>query len=344
MSRVDWTRVPERGSQRLLVFGVRLMNVLGYRAGILMAWLTATYCCLTSRSSRRASREYLARLYSASSGSTPAPSTLHAIRHHGCFAATVVDRFWFWQGKLDQFQVSSIGSEHILHRKRGALIVSAHLGLFDVMRAVAQSKEVPLTVVMHRTNARRFNAVLDRFGSDARLDVVELGDDITTAIRLKQKIDRGELVALLADRITPGPKERTITVPLFGSPAAFPQGPWLLASLLECEVLFAHAVRSGPRRYVVSVEPLFPVVKLPRGSRTEAMGVYLLEFARKLEEVCRRAPYQWFNFFDFWGRPEGSTAKVGGAGAPQRDGRPTTRAGEAEEALDRSESGNRVLG
>ena len=297
----------------MMVFGVRTMNFLGYRFGVIVASFAALYFFLTSRTTRRASREYLTRLYEVSGGTTPTPSRLHSLRHHWTFAITVVDRLRFWQGKLHQFQFAHEGTEHMLDCDRGAVLFGAHVGSFDAMRAISRKREVPLTVVMHRENARRFNAVLEEFGGDVSIDVVEIGDGVLTGLALKQRVDRNELVALLADRVLPGRQERTIVVPFLGKPASFPVGPWLLASLLGCEVLFSTAVRVGPRHYSISVTSLFEDVLLPRNDRTAALRHHVLAYARRLEAVCLAHPYQWFNFFDFW-EPEGVLAEAASSG------------------------------
>lgn len=300
----NWTEIPERGSRFLLRAGVFGMNLLGYRFGVFLASIVALYCFLTSRATRRASRDYLTRLDRWSEGKTPTPTTRNVFRHHREFAITVVDRFWIWRGRYEQFEIDSQGAEHILSRDRGALIVGAHVGSFDVMRVIVQEKKVPLSVVMHRGNARRFNAILKEFGGDGpEIGIVEIDDGVSVGIELKKRVDRGELVALLADRSPPGAPTRTCRASFLGEDASLPAGPWILASVLGCEILFARAVRVARRRYSVTVSSLSPEFQPSRAQRDDRASQLAQSYVRQLELVCRKTPYQWFNFFDFWDVP-----------------------------------------
>jgi predicted LPLAT superfamily acyltransferase len=88
------------------------------------------------------------------------------------------------------------------------------------------------------------------------------------------------------------------------------------------------ALRRDFRRYEIFVEPLADVSNTdsggPRGSIEELVDA----FARRLEYYCTLAPYQWFNFYDFW-----TTA----AGAPEPGRQPlvTAAAGDCEDTTHR---------
>ena len=120
---------------------------------------------------------------------------------------------------------------------------------------------------------------------------------------LKELIERGEYVALLADRPAPYGSPRLTELPFLGGKAAFPQNPWILASLLECPVYLVTGLRTRLRHYRVRVRKLADRVELPRRTRATAITGYMQVYADHLAEICREFPYQWFNFYDFW-RPE----------------------------------------
>ncbi|HRE16014.1 MAG TPA: hypothetical protein PLW86_02970, partial [Rhodocyclaceae bacterium] len=84
-----------------------------------------------------------------------------------------------------------------------------------------------------------------------------------------------------------------------GASACFPQGPYILASLLECPVYLFFCVEEADG-YRIVFEPFADQVMLPRGRREAAMAEYAQRYAHRLEALCRQAPLQWFNFFDFW--------------------------------------------
>jgi predicted LPLAT superfamily acyltransferase len=57
----------------------------------------------------------------------------------------------------------------------------------------------------------------------------------------------------------------------------------------------------GGRRYEIVVEPFCDGTRLPREGRDRALGELVARYAGRLEAHCRRLPYNWFNFYDFWG-------------------------------------------
>ncbi len=64
------------------------------------------------------------------------------------------------------------------------------------------------------------------------------------------------------------------------------------------------ALRSGPGRYRVFAEVLAERVELPRGEREKRVRELALGYVERLERYCTAAPYEWFNFYDYWGDGE----------------------------------------
>jgi predicted LPLAT superfamily acyltransferase len=131
--------------------------------------------------------------------------------------------------------------------------------------------------------------------------VISVGpDSVDTVLRIRAAIARGEIVAMLGDRVEPGAMGRSCQVPFLGGSALIPQAPYLLAGLLGCPLFFMVALRSGPGRYRVIAEVLAERVELPREDREKRIQELAIRYAERLEHYCTTAPYQWFNFFDFW--------------------------------------------
>jgi predicted LPLAT superfamily acyltransferase len=61
------------------------------------------------------------------------------------------------------------------------------------------------------------------------------------------------------------------------------------------------AVREAPGRYSVFWQELAESARLPRGEREKRASELLAAYAGRLEHFATRYPYQWFNFFDYWG-------------------------------------------
>src|SRR5690606_31954510 len=115
---------------------------------------------------------------------------------------------------------------------------------------------------------------------------------------------KGALVALLVDRTQPG--EASVAVPFLGADAHFPSAPWLLASVLQVPVVLAFGLYRGGNRYDLAFEPFSDGVAVPRRERAAVVPSLIRRYAERLEHHVRDAPYNWFNFYDFWGDREHS--------------------------------------
>jgi predicted LPLAT superfamily acyltransferase len=142
--------------------------------------------------------------------------------------------------------------------------------------------------MLEKVNSRVNNKVIQ---------VNQMGPD--TAIMLKEKVDRGELIVILGDRTPINSKGRVNYVNFLGEKAPFSQGPFILASLLECPVYLLFCLKKG-QRYRVYFEHFADRIKLNRKSRQQALQQVIQKFAERLEYYCLQEPFQWFNFFDFW--------------------------------------------
>lgn len=116
---------------------------------------------------------------------------------------------------------------------------------------------------------------------------------------LQQKIEDGELVVIAGDRTSSHAQGRVVYAPFMGQEAAFPQGPFILAGLLDCPVYLMFCLREQGR-YRVHLERFAETLKGPRAGRMERLQQAVSRYSERLEHYARREPLQWFNFFDFW--------------------------------------------
>lgn len=156
-----------------------------------------------------------------------------------------------------------------------------------------------LTVLVHSAHAERFNRILARLDPDSMLQLYQI-DDISpaTALELSARVEAGEFVAIAGDR-APAHGGRAVRVPFLGQPARFPVGPYVLASLLKCPLYAMGCVREG-RGHLIRFTELEHAVTLPRATREARLQALAATYARWLEDLVARSPYDWFNFYDFW--------------------------------------------
>jgi predicted LPLAT superfamily acyltransferase len=139
----------------------------------------------------------------------------------------------------------------------------------------------------------------ERLDPGTHIRLIEIEPDSPTFVfRIKACVDRGELVAILADRVGLG--GGVATVDFLGARAPMPTGPYALAAALGCPVYFTAGLYRAPDRYDLHCEPFAERVVLPRATRKAALAGYAQEFADRLARHTRMAPDNWFNFYDFW--------------------------------------------
>jgi predicted LPLAT superfamily acyltransferase len=313
--RPAWAEKVERGSMAALRLMRGLVRRLGRRR---LRWILhpiAAYYLLTDGRARRASRRYLERLYRSPGGREVLghpPGLRDAYRHLYEFATSIFDRMCVWGGIDDDFVFEHEGAEHFAHLpdaegaganslgKRGAIILGAHLGTFDMMRSICNDADVPLAAVMYGGNAEQINSFFETLAPDFDLHLIHVAPGGRgAALEIRGAVERGAFVAILADRVGPAGSGGH-AVELLGATARLPRGPFELAALIGCPVMLATARRVGDARYRVESEPLYSGGRVPRRERDKVVEELIERYAGYLERGCLRAPYQWFNFFEFW--------------------------------------------
>lgn len=270
------------------------------------------YFFATDRAGRAASRTYLGRVH-ARTRPEPGwqPTLWQSFLHYREFALSIADRVTLWGGGPGAFSFRFGGKEHIrphLDRGQGVLLLGAHLGSFDALRVLGEQDAVPVNVLMYTRHAPKINEVFRTLSPDVDVRVipVEPGSASTT-LQIKACIDRGELVAILADRVEPGDLGRVCEVDFLGEKAALPMAPFQLPLVLGCPAAVIVALRGKEPDYEVIAEPLLATGERQSGPARAARARELAQvYAGFLERQCVRAPRQWFNFYDVWakgGRP-----------------------------------------
>ncbi len=303
LSKGHWSTLSERGALWGMRFVFMACRVLGRRACVVVLLPVVTWFWLSERSRRQASMEYLRRVRAWAGHSRP--RWWHGLGHYLEFAGKALDsvmatRAPGTKGRLRVHDADGLAMKAAAGY--GGMVIVSHLGNADISRA-ALAEHFPhgMTVLMHTRHAAQYNTMLDRLHGSSlsrTLQVTELGPE--TAIDLQQRVERGEWLAMAADRTPVGGGGRIVKVPFLGAEAAFPLGPWVLAGLLGCPVFLLFCLRDADAGYTVHLELFAEQVILPRAGRDTALAMLAARFAQRLQHFTLQAPTQWYNFYDFW--------------------------------------------
>lgn len=306
-STSEWAATKERGSSTLLGIVVWCIHKLGVVPLRPLVVPIALYYCIFDGRARRASQAYLLRVGVYDENDGRRARLIHTYRHFRSFAEVILDRLAIWGGSHDDFAITIHGKRTVLdlvEKNRGGFMVSAHLGSFDVMRVIAREADIPVNVLIFTANAPQINAAFAALDPRARVRLIEVDPQSTffpsTVLEIRRRIEAGEFVATMGDRAQPGTRSRVAEVDFLGGRARFPESIFLLAMIIGAPVLLAAALRTGSQSYEVFFETLADGQKVARNERQEHVDEQLQAFAHRLEFLCRKAPHQWFNFYDFW--------------------------------------------
>lgn len=291
----EWTTRTERGALPLIRAMAWLAVHLGRPTARLLLAPVCLYYLLFNGAARRASRNYLERVLPRR------PGIADVWRHFHCFASCVLDRVFLLKGQTQLFDLRITGEAivlEILRRRTGCILLGAHFGSFEAARALGRRQgDLRISLVMYEENARKIRSVLAAIDPELARDVIALGAS-DSMITVGERLERGDFVGILADRSIAG--EATHRCQFLGSPAAFPQGAFRMAALMRCPIVLMMAAYRGGRRYDLVFETLVDAEPPPPGGRAAQIEEAMRRYVERLEHYCRAAPFNWFNFYDFW--------------------------------------------
>lgn len=304
MTQPHWASRRERGSYWLMKFTFGCSRLLGRRLISPLLYGIVLYFYLSGRQARRHAFEYQSKLARYAQRSDLAPTSGSVFAQFMSFADSLLDKLDVWHGRLSLRDIEVIDPDRVRPNPeapspRGQMLVGAHLGNLEVCRAMAdQSGRAMLNVLVHTKHATQFNRLLNESGAN-NLRLIQVSElDAATMLQLSQRIDAGEWLAIAGDRV-PLQGERNVEVDFLGDKALLPQGPWLLAGLLECQVNLIFCLKQG-KRYQIILEHFTDKIVWTRRQRMQVIQEHAQRYAARLEHYCLQAPLQWFNFFAFW--------------------------------------------
>jgi hypothetical protein len=159
--------------------------------------------------------------------------------------------------RFDVFEIDLSGAEALHQHQEGGqglLLFGAHLGSFEVLRAMARFRpDMQVSMAMYPENARQINQALHAINPALAPDIIPLGT-MDAMLKVHARLEEGALVGILADRAA-GPDEYLSRM-LLGAPARFPSGPLRMAAMLKQPVYFMAGIYLGGNRYRVHFELL----------------------------------------------------------------------------------------
>lgn len=271
---------------------------VGESAARLCLYPITAYFLIMRHSERRASRDYLRRALGRE------PRLLDIARHIHTFATTILDRVFLLTGRFKPERIRLHGLPELnthLDAGRGVLLLGSHFGSFEAVRAIGLARqELHLRILMDYQHNPQLSQLLDALNPRARDSIIDAtGDSTRVLLEIHETLNAGGLVGMLADRARSG--ESTVTCRLLNDPVALPVGPFRIAAVLHKPVMLIFSILRSDNTYDVYFEPFADELHVGRrGERDQAINEWVHRYASRLEARIREAPFNWFNFYDYW--------------------------------------------
>ena len=295
MNKKNWSAEGERGNTFALKLIAWIAMHLGRRVSRWVLIPTVAYFFLSSPQARSASRKFLSKIPGQASG------PLSVYRHLYVFAVVTLDRIYLLNGRLDLFDIQiQDGNSKAFDTASsgiGMFLMGAHMGSFESVRSIARHHPaLKMVLLMYEENAQNIKKLLKAINPDAQQDIIALGRP-GAMLEVREKLNQGALIGVLADRSFED--SGNTPVKFLGEQTMLPLGPFRMAAMLRHPVYFMVGIYQGGHRYSIHIESIMDFSD-PDIDREQATHLALTRYVDLLEKYCLLAPYNWFNFFDFW--------------------------------------------
>lgn len=269
---------------------IGLLRVIDVRVLYAFAAVFVVPVCLLFRPSRGTAYRYFRRRQ----GFGRWKSAWKTYTNHCLFAQVVIDRFAMFAGR--KFATTVEGYDHYLALAgKGYVQLSSHIGNYEIAGYTLAAQQQRFNALVFGGEKATVMTGRNRLFADNNIRMIPVMPDGSHLYTLNDALSRHEIVSMPADRVVGSP--RTLTVTFLGAPAEFPLGPFAVATMRGMDVLAVNVMKTASRHYTIYVQPLSYDPTAPRRQQQRQLAE---SYVRCLEQMLRKYPAQWYNYFDFW--------------------------------------------
>jgi len=222
-------------------------------------------------------------------------SILKVYKNIFVFGQTIIDKVAISNGLRDKFTYEFDGGESIvqlLKNKKGGILISAHIGNFEIAEYFFSEidKDAQINLITSDNEHQEIKEYLESISVRSRVKFIIVKDDMSHIFEMNRALNNNELICFTGDRYFEGNK--VLTAELLGKEANFPAGPFLLGSRMRVPIIFVYVMKETSSHYHL-------YAREAKFNHAESQDL-LLEYTQSIEQILKKYPYQWFNYFDFW--------------------------------------------
>ena len=221
-------------------------------------------------------------------------------QNHYVFGQCLLDRFATYAGRRNFFKIDIIGNEHflrLLDGKKGFVTASSHTGNFELGGYLLHQEKKRIYGIVYGEEAKELMTKrIETFGLN-NIFTVPVAGDMSHIFVLHEALKKGEIVSMPCDRNFGSAK--TVECNFLNAKADFPQGAFAMAVMYDVPVIAIFVMKASLSNYRVYVRPL-SVENYEHLNKHDKINCLAQSFASELENIVRKYPEQWFNFYNFW--------------------------------------------
>ena len=283
-----------RGSPLGVKFVITLYNIFGYKAAKAVVFLVALFYALVSQNKRQEMNSY----YKAVG---VAPSFTSYFHHVYAFSLNIFDRFISKEG----MQENTIKVERVnlkafeALQKTGGMLIFSHHGNWAQSFKIFQTYDIKLNIIGDEIIDENLHKLESASDENKRINIISLQNGMQAMLDIARALQNSEIVIIMVDRVKEAKK--VVEVDFLGRKTLLHSGGFEIAHMRKAPILACDIVRSGDQQIKVQFSE---IITSSKEKKAEIIQDLAQQYADFLDKAVREYPWQWFNFFDFWKRPE----------------------------------------
>jgi predicted LPLAT superfamily acyltransferase len=227
----------------------------------------------------------------------------HLHRHFCSFGFSLVDKFAFLTSRKPRFRYTCINEDAIAkildEKGKGAILVSAHIGSWEIAgKLFTNRNKTRIHAIILDNEHEKLKEVYRKALDNREFSLIRVSpDSLDLMLPVKDALQKNEIICMSGDRVI---GQTGVEIPFFGNRALFPAGPFQIAAITGAPVIPVFVVKDRMNHYTLKAFDPICFDNVTRENRADLVQQGMETFVGNLEEISRKYPYQWFNFYDIW--------------------------------------------
>lgn len=225
--------------------------------------------------------------------------------HIYSFGMALVDRFAFLLSPKQLFDYDGENEQLIIDnvsRGNGCILLGSHIGNWEIAGNLLSGKiDKPIYFIMYDNESKGLKDEIKDVLAKRKVQILNINNqDPSIMIQMINILRQGGILCIHGDRVAPGQKFTEID--FLGEKARFPIGPFILGAVSGSPIIPVICLKSGIRKYHIKAYEPMNIKYTNRSDRDIEIQRSCKKYVEILESTVKKHPYQWYNFFPFWGK------------------------------------------